>query len=437
MLESKASQFSLSPEGQILWQEKINNPVPGVPVAQLEKGAHALKPVIKVLECDATKTIDQAELSNHLNVWLKTYMNEVMEPLMLLEVPQGVTIKDDPVSKIAARVYDGLGIVPREELEPVIAELTPETRADLRAKKIRLGPILVFIPALNKPAAVKLRALLWSIFHDVTLPAKVPADGIVSSKVDEDNPNEEYYRAIGYPIYGGRAVRIDMLDRVISCVYDHADGGKFKARHEMAEWLGCSIEDLYKVLEAMGHTKIYDPAEQEEQSESAPSPQHEDKPQAQADKSETKAQAADVQKQDDKPEKEVKQTEEKEKAESSEQTQEQAQKEDSTKPDDGAREKPTEEGAEENKDKKQEEKPELATFRLKKGKAFQKAGGKGGRKPFDKSKKASSKKDNRKTDHKKKNKDKKSRDKGPRVISLEAEKNEEDSPFAILQQLKK
>jgi ATP-dependent RNA helicase SUPV3L1/SUV3 len=30
----------------------------------------------------------------------------------------------------------------------------------------------------------------------------------------------------------------------------------------MAEWLGCSIPDLYKVLEAMGHTKMHDPADQ-------------------------------------------------------------------------------------------------------------------------------------------------------------------------------
>ena len=93
-------------------------------------------------------------------------------------------------------------------------------------------------------------------------PVKLPADGIVSAKIEDENPNEDYYRAIGYPLYGGRAVRIDMLDRVISCVYDHATGGKFQARHEMAEWLGCSIADLYKVLEAMGHVKAHDPADE-------------------------------------------------------------------------------------------------------------------------------------------------------------------------------
>ncbi len=391
MLESKANQFTLSPEGQILWQEKPNNPVPGQPIAQLEKGAHALKPVIKVIENDLTAKQDATQLKNHLAIWLKTHLSEVLEPLVLLEIPQGVAVKEDAVSKIAARVYNGLGIVPREELEELIAELTPETRTDLRAKKIRLGPVLAFIPALNKPAAVKLRALLWSLYEGHSLPAKTPSDGIVSVRIEDENPNVEYYRAIGYPLYGGRAVRIDMLDRVISCVYDHAEGGKFMARHEMAEWLGCSIEDLYKVLTDMGHTKIYDPtddaAKKEAEEAEAVKPDE---------KADIKAEVVDT-------------------AVS------------------------TDETADKKPQPQQDIKPELATFRLKKGKAFEKqSGGQAGRtKPFEKKSNKPSGAQKKKAFKNKKDKGAKNKDRGPRVISVEAKKDEADSPFAILQQLKK
>ena len=353
MLESKQSQFTFSPAGEILWQEKINSPLPGIPVAILEKGEQPLKPVVKIVENNLTSQYDQTILKNHLVLWLNTYLSGVLESLTLLEVPQGVTVKDNPVSQIAARVYDGMGIVPRENLESIIAQLTPETRGDLRTKKIRLGPVLVFMPELNKPAAVRVRAMLWSLFHGYDLPADVPSDGVVSVKIDDDKQNEDYYRAIGYPLYGGRAVRIDMLDRVINCVYDHADGGKFQARHEMAEWLGCSIADLYQVLDSMGHVKIYDPAEVV-----------------------VEEAGSDV--------------------------------EDGEKP---------------------KEKPELATFRLKKGKAFQKKVV-GGKKPVQGGKKKAPKK---KKDFKKG----KAQDRGPRVISAEAKVRAEDSPFAILEQLKK
>jgi ATP-dependent RNA helicase SUPV3L1/SUV3 len=121
---------------------------------------------------------------------------------------------------------------------------------------------LVFLPALNKPAGVKLRGLLYALWNDKPLPPPLPRDGVVSQKVDE-SANRDFYRAIGYPVYGPRAIRIDMLDRVISAVYDNAKDGKFQAQHKMAEWLGCQIDDLYGVLTAMGHRKIEAPVKEE------------------------------------------------------------------------------------------------------------------------------------------------------------------------------
>ena len=325
-------------------------------------------------------------LRNCLTLWLNWHMSETIGALVNLEIPEGVEPKEDAVSKIAAKVYEEMGIVAREDLEEVIAELTPETRAELRTKKIRLGPILIFIPELNKPAAVRLRALLWSLFNGRPLPAQVPADGIVSAEIADEGADPVYYRAIGYPLYGGRAVRIDMLDRVISCIYDHASEGKFQARHEMAEWLGSSIEGLYKVLEAMGHKKIHDPAEEAAKAEEEAAKAGEDS------------------------EKKVEETEEK-------------------------KDEPTADTEQDSKDKNPAEKPELAVFRLKKGKAFKskrQSDGRKGKTSFDKKKKGENGKGKAKRKGFKKNKER-----GPRVITAEAKVNEADNPFAILQQLKK
>ncbi len=387
MLESKNTQFGLSGEGKILWQEKVNNPVPGVEVAILSKGKKPLSPIISIIENETTSKYDNQELKNRLNLWFSDYLKETIEPLVMLENPSGVDVKDDAVSKISAKLYENMGIIPREDLEYLIAELTPENRSDLRAKKIRLGPVLVFMPDLNKPAAVRLRALLLSIYNGYDLPAKVPADGIVSVKVEDNDANPDYYRSIGYPLYGARAVRIDMLDRVISCVYDHADKGRFQARHEMAEWLGCSIEDLYKVLEAMGHTRIYNPLEQKDQLK-------------------TKVLEA----------------------------------------------KDFSEGSKEvfsgDKENMTSKKPDLAIFKLKKGKAFSSGKkGFGNKSAYKKDSnnnsnnkgkvKVVTKKPNKNKDRRNKNNMDSTKNRTPRVISAEAKISEDDSPFAILQQLKK
>lgn len=259
IVNSQPKQLRLQDDGQILWQVDATNPMPGVPIARVSKGESQLKPHVDLLDADVLKDQDRDAVRNFVQVWLEQHIATVFEILGALTKGEGI---DGPAKEIAQKVSEALGILPRQDLEPLIAGLDPDARRVLRQRHVRLGPILVFVPELNKPAAVRLRALLWWLWNDRTLPAPVPKDGAVSVVVDETQSDPVYYRAIGYPLYAGRSIRIDMLDRVVSAIYDNAKDGSFKATHAMAEWLGCSIPDLYKVLEAMGHAKTHDPADQ-------------------------------------------------------------------------------------------------------------------------------------------------------------------------------
>ncbi len=335
MVNPLQPRLSLREDGRIFIQADPANPLPGEEVGRVVKGDSLLRPGVKANDSPCAEEIQKM---------LNAHIAATLESLVALEGQEG----EGPVAAIANALYRAGGIVPRETLEEQIVKLDTEMRSALRALKIRLGPILVFMPELNKPAAVKMKALLWNLYNDKSLPAYAPPDGMVSKVLPQGvEADPDYFRMIGYPLYGGRMVRIDMLDRVISAVYDAADKGKFQAQHQMAEWLGCPIADLYAVLTDMGHTKIFDPAEGEK---------------------------------------------------------------------------------EEERDKKEENvKPELATFRLKKGKASEKEKPKAER--AEKPKKESGK---RRSRPKVKNKDKNK----ARVMSAEAERKPEDSPFAILAQLK-
>ena len=262
ILKSPPLQFSLSDSAEILWQPKLGNPLPGIPVARIAKGEKALSPVVIVEENAVPVGADMGEFERFFAEILRTKLASTLEPLVALEAANSDESLPAPVREIIGYVYDAMGIVPRETLETVIALLDADGRRALRQKGISLGPVLVFMPALNKPAAVRLRALLWAVFHGISLPVAIPRDGVVSQKIEGMDIDPDFYRAIGYPVYGPRAIRIDMLDRLISAVYTVANKGIFEAQHQMAEWLGCGIQDLYAVLEAMGHHKISDPAEQ-------------------------------------------------------------------------------------------------------------------------------------------------------------------------------
>lgn len=390
LLDAEDKQFRLTDDGKILFQPDKTNPVPGTAVARVSKGDALFTPHVEIIPEAFPETVDAGAGRDKIAAWLTHHIETILEPLKLLVQEEGI---DGPAKAIAARLYEGLGILPRDDLADLIAELDEVGRGALRHRRVRLGPVLVFLPTLNKPAAVHLRALLWSLWNDKPLPAPVPADGITSlslkDKLEEADPL--FYRSVGYPLYGPRAVRVDMLDRLISAVYDSADKGVFKAEHKMAEWLGCPIADLYEVLEAMGHTKISDPAEESAETAEVSS-EAEDASQG---ANETPASGPSEEKSEEKPEAETPATE--------------------------------------------PPKPELAIFRLKRA---HKAGGHGrGERSFKNKERDKDHKAHKSTHKKKKPYKKDHKGKGgeprQRVYSVAApESNPDDSPFAVLQQLK-
>lgn len=266
IINSDPKQLRLAENGDITWQKDVTNPLPGEKVATITKGESVIAPKA-VLEDNALTQAEVNEgLADYVQNWLNSHVREGLEPLFRL---QGDDLTAEPVKNIAQKLFDGLGILPREELQADIDQMDDDMRQMLRPKKLRFGPLLVYLPELKKPAAVRMQALLLTLWNDKPLPAEVPADGIVSFSIKDKDIDADYYRAIGYPVYGPRAMRVDMLDRVVCAVYDSAKDGKFMAQHQMAEWLGSNIEDLYLILEAMGHKKISEPAPKEEDGDKA------------------------------------------------------------------------------------------------------------------------------------------------------------------------
>lgn len=393
-VEFQAKQFTISDEGELMYQANPTNPLPGVAIAQLTKGAHVLQPQLTPLTHETGLTEEQVQ--NGLSMAL----NEALSVFMALTTFEAEVAA--PVQEICQKLYDAAGMLPREEAADALKQLDPDMRAALRGKGVRLGPLFLYCPEMNKPASLRVRAVLWGLFHDMDLPVQRIPDGMVSKKVESDSEpldqaQKSLYKALCYPVYGGRAIRVDMLDRVVNAIYDSADKGKFKAQHAMAEWMGCPIVGLYNILEALGHKKLSDPAEEAAKAAAEAAPEAVE-PEASAEAAPEAAATA--------PEAEQASSEEK---------------------------------AAPASDKAPQEKPELATFGLKRGKANEQGqGGKarsGGRKfeVADKGGKPSSKPYKGKKKHSDKGQKK---DRGPRVISAEA-KTEADSPFAILGQLKK
>jgi ATP-dependent RNA helicase SUPV3L1/SUV3 len=111
---------------------------------------------------------------------------------------------------------------------------------------VRLGAVRLYLPALLKPAAVAMRALLFAVHHGLSLPVSVPAASRISVTPEPGLP-AAFYAAIGFPVAGPRAIRADILDRFeIALKSGTAPAGRT---------LGCPEPELPLILAALGYQR--------------------------------------------------------------------------------------------------------------------------------------------------------------------------------------
>jgi hypothetical protein len=183
--------------------------------------------------------------------------------------PRGITVirVDQPW------VVAGKKVAPAPAtLDKAWLALDQAARAQLRQYGVRFGAFNVYIPALLKPAAADLVLLLWALHsgrdHGLeaeSLPAR-PQQGLTSVEAGTLIP-EPYWRAAGFHVAGGRAVRIDMLERLSDLIRARiafratevgvtppgatGDGG-FRVVPELMSVVGCSGEEFASILKALG-----------------------------------------------------------------------------------------------------------------------------------------------------------------------------------------
>jgi ATP-dependent RNA helicase SUPV3L1/SUV3 len=174
---------------------------------------------------------------------------------------------------IAFRLVENLGILDRREVLEEVRGLDQEARGSLRRHGVRFGAYHIYFPALLKPAASSLLAQLWELGQAEAEPQGLPEMAAVSASgrtsVDVDPAiAPELYRRFGFRIYGARAVRIDILERVADLIRPAlawrpgvggerpagaVEGGGFTVTPAMTSLLGASGEAMGVILRGLGY----------------------------------------------------------------------------------------------------------------------------------------------------------------------------------------
>jgi ATP-dependent RNA helicase SUPV3L1/SUV3 len=169
---------------------------------------------------------------------------------------------------LAFQIYENLGSVSRHSVVRELRAVAQADRTPLRRLGVRFGAFSIFVPALVKPAAARLKALLWAVHQGITDIPPPPPAGLTSLPSDPAVP-AGFYEAAGFRLCGPRAVRIDMLERLGDIIRSKGQGGQmpdsFAVSNDMMSVLGCGEDDIAQVLRALGFrdTKVKNEAGEE------------------------------------------------------------------------------------------------------------------------------------------------------------------------------
>ncbi|MBS7705988.1 helicase [Chelatococcus asaccharovorans] len=270
-IEARAERFSQAPDdtfvlandGTIRWM--------GEAVAKLVAGDKLLAPRFRVLSDEQLSGPPREKVDARLAAWIKAHITKLLGPLVVLEEAADIP---GIARGIAFQITEALGVLERARVAQDVKSLDQDGRAALRRYGVRFGAYHLYLPLLLKPAPRGLAAQLWALKHgglDVKGLDEIPhlaASGRTSFPADTEVPRG-LYRAAGFRVCGGRAVRIDILERLADLIRPAigyrpgttpgepppgaADGDGFVITVGMTSLAGCSGEDFSSILKSLGY----------------------------------------------------------------------------------------------------------------------------------------------------------------------------------------
>ena len=195
---------------------------------------------------------NQKELSDFLNNWLKKYISEELSDLTNLIKLES---KNKYLRALAFQLYEGNGILKRNEVEDIVKGIAKEERKQFRGLGIKIGRYHIFLPKMLKPKAVQLRILLWKFYHGISKKSEIPKSGLNFLVDNEKKFNNKFLLLCGFERFQNFYIRVDILEKLFLKIMNGTKGGKFEVNAEMMNLLGCSKENFLQLMGLMNYKK--------------------------------------------------------------------------------------------------------------------------------------------------------------------------------------
>ena len=245
----RADRFYNAPDPEIDYTEQGGLMWGTQAVGKLIAGSEVLKPLVEAF-VDEEAGPDVAEkVRRRLQHFIDRKVAALFDPLLVLGRDETLT---GLARGFAFRVVEALGVLPRDGVAEEVKALDQEARGVLRKHGLRFGQFTIFLPLLLKPAATRLRLVLWSLKQGLQEFPESPPPGLVTIPYLPLVPKTHYTLA-GYHPAGARAIRIDMLERLADLLRAKDSRAGFEATPDMLSITGMTLEQFAGLMAGLGY----------------------------------------------------------------------------------------------------------------------------------------------------------------------------------------
>ncbi|MDG1680411.1 MAG: helicase-related protein [Tateyamaria sp.] len=245
----RADRFYNAPDTEIDYTEQGGLMWGSSAVGKLVQGPDPLKPQVEVFVDDVAGSEVAQKVQRRLQHFIERKVVSLFEPLIALQ-------HDDALNGLAKgfafRVVESMGVLRRANVADEVKALDQDSRAVLRKHGIRFGQFTIFMPILLKPAATRLRLVLWSLSKCLSEFPESPPPGLVTIPAMPTSPQGADTIA-GYHNAGERAIRIDMLERLADMLRSEDSRGGFEAKADMLSITGMTLIQFSELMIGLGY----------------------------------------------------------------------------------------------------------------------------------------------------------------------------------------
>ncbi|WP_437657484.1 helicase-related protein [Sorangium sp. So ce1182] len=209
-------------------------------LGQLARGPALLLPDVRLAALEDVGPGARSRVLRRLVAFARDLVEELLGPLRSPEV----RALPGAARGIVYQLEQGLGTAAAREAWEQVAELAPEDRALLKAHGIEVGERVIYVQQLLRRGALERRLALCAAWFDRGRVPACPAPGAVSVPVAR-GVDPRAYAAIGYPVFGTRAIRADVAERVHRALVS----GEPAAR--LSSWMGCPAREAPQVAASL------------------------------------------------------------------------------------------------------------------------------------------------------------------------------------------